>query len=377
MKHGTIQSLTGLRFVAACMVFFSHFPIITQFHAIHLLCLSGYSSVTFFFILSGFVISYNHLDDFLNFNLITFWNYLIARLARIYPLYLFFILLFWFMNGAQTHITPYLLGLQAWSSHLGVAFGIGPAWSVSVELFLYALFPFLAYLVTKTKILATPPRIIMTLSFLVLILFSLPSYYYFAGKTTITWDNPYSSHRLLYLLPLTRSFDFMLGIVAAVIYRDYGDKLNTYHQAWSTVSYVTICVVIGIMSSSSIIYSDFSWDAIYVIPFFTLILSLAMNSDSFLSKFLSSSLMICWGEASYAFYLIHMKFMKTFYFHQLNSPIENAIYFLICFYLIMAIAYGLHKGIENPARRRLRLFLTINQRPHYPLNHDLIYTPKT
>lgn len=361
MKPQSIPSLTGLRFIAALMVFLSHFPFPINSTSIHTLCLSGYSGVTFFFVLSGFVIYYNHLNDFTVFKLRNSWNYFIARVARIYPLYLFIILLFWLKGGGIINLTPYLLGIQAWSKDLAIAWGIdAPAWSISVELFLYTLFPFLAYLVTKTKILSSPIKIISALITVSSIMFFLALYFQFSGKAALDWSNPSSAHRWLYIMPLTRSLDFMLGMIAASIYLRYSGKLKLYNHLWSLLSYLSLLAVLLIMSCSQVFYSAFSWDVVYAIPFFVLILSLSLNNQSWLSKILAYSPMIALGEASYGFYLIHYYAMSQLKIGFNSTPLISVLFYLFSLLFVIVIAYGLHRAIEVPARRFLRNLLTVN-----------------
>ena len=89
-KSRTIPSLTGLRFIAALMVFFSHFQTPGLYQPLSLTQQSGYVGVTFFFVLSGFIIAINYLEKFEKNPIQNTYSYLLARFAKIYPLYLFF-----------------------------------------------------------------------------------------------------------------------------------------------------------------------------------------------------------------------------------------------------------------------------------------------
>jgi hypothetical protein len=55
---------------------------------------SGYMGVTLFFILPGFVLSLNYLDAFRHNSGRKLWQYAVARLARIYPLYILLVVYF-------------------------------------------------------------------------------------------------------------------------------------------------------------------------------------------------------------------------------------------------------------------------------------------
>lgn len=54
-----INSLTSLRFIFAMMVFGAHCYIIDDFFNAHFFK-EGFAGVSFFFVLSGFIISYNY-----------------------------------------------------------------------------------------------------------------------------------------------------------------------------------------------------------------------------------------------------------------------------------------------------------------------------
>lgn len=125
----------------------------------HLHLLQGFSEwdffrsaglmVEFFFTLSGFVLAYRYGAEPINGD--GFRRYMIARTFRIYPLHLLMLLLFslaMFWRWAQGDFEPWqlqqwlyqILLLQAWLPAAD-PFGFnGPAWSISVEFYLYVLF---------------------------------------------------------------------------------------------------------------------------------------------------------------------------------------------------------------------------------------------
>ena len=81
MRKKTLVGLTSIRFFAAIWVVFHHLrfdwkppELLDRFFD------AGYSGVTLFFILSGFILSYNYLPR--QFTLRDFWS---ARIARICP----------------------------------------------------------------------------------------------------------------------------------------------------------------------------------------------------------------------------------------------------------------------------------------------------
>ena len=115
----------------------------------------GYLSVNVFFVLSGFVLARGYAS--------TRWDrdhlvrYGVRRFARIYPVYFLSLLVMmpfilmealpWIGATLKTSkaglLADYVLVLQGWSGKLGVGWNT-PAWSLSCELFFYALFPLFA-----------------------------------------------------------------------------------------------------------------------------------------------------------------------------------------------------------------------------------------
>src|SRR5580698_8802877 len=80
-----IRSLTGARFVAALLVVCFHFvPLAPGW--VNSILRNGYLGVPFFFVLSGFILTYNYASD--PQQRIVARSFWMARFARIYPIYL-------------------------------------------------------------------------------------------------------------------------------------------------------------------------------------------------------------------------------------------------------------------------------------------------
>jgi len=144
-----LDSLTGLRWWAAFGVFMHHMTNIAPLPAHSLLAL-GAQGVTFFFVLSGFVLTWSARPGV---PATTFWW---RRLARIWPLHLVALAIAVPVfhspdpDPGMTWVKPLSLGvlalsvllLQGWSTSLGIAFSGNPAaWTLSCEAFFYALHP--------------------------------------------------------------------------------------------------------------------------------------------------------------------------------------------------------------------------------------------
>jgi peptidoglycan/LPS O-acetylase OafA/YrhL len=123
-----------LRFIAALFVVLSHYSPIRNS-----LINNGGEAVSFFFLLSGFilVVAYEKQINQNNFSIIGFY---VKRIARIYPLYLFALFLtlscHFLIHTNHTHLIfklPFeLIMLQTWFYPGSINH---PAWSIRCELF--------------------------------------------------------------------------------------------------------------------------------------------------------------------------------------------------------------------------------------------------
>src|ERR1700761_2103419 len=167
MPTKELQSLTPLRGIAAIWVICFHYGVV--YFAFHpeqfgYLFNKGYLAVDMFFMLSGFVLSHVYWRTFASDETLQgrdYWNFISARIARLYPLHLFNLSLFliatlafglheYFAAGNLPSIP--LFGprsLTALVANVFMVQGIDagdlawnyPSWSISVEFFAYFLFP--------------------------------------------------------------------------------------------------------------------------------------------------------------------------------------------------------------------------------------------
>ena len=171
-KPAPLKALTGLRCFAAINIVLFHFSnpqwfnfnfaIPTPFSprrvgfeiALAPVVNAGFISVSYFILLSGFVLAYNYAERARNGELDRkrFWE---ARFTRIYPIYFLSLLLsLWQLPSeyrTHTHamfwtgmvLTPLLL--QGWIPAIAT-FMNTPAWTMSAEAFYYLIFPWAAKL---------------------------------------------------------------------------------------------------------------------------------------------------------------------------------------------------------------------------------------
>lgn len=155
-----ITSLTSFRFFTAFVVFLFHcrihlgwatgVPFIDEF------LWNGASFMTGFFVLSGFIMAHVYgPSDFTKRENI--WVYYLKRFAKIYPTYLAAtVVYFLFFHDyslqqlSRVAVNDLFLVQGFFSSMFGVGIN-GGTWSLTVEMFLYFLFPFLILLSGKSE----------------------------------------------------------------------------------------------------------------------------------------------------------------------------------------------------------------------------------
>lgn len=345
----SISSLTGLRFVAALLVFVSHYPkLIYPFGE------QGYAGVTLFFVLSGFIICINYFDEFENDFSRSLSIFIAARFARIYPLYCLSILFEWFAMGMVSNPFPHLFLLQSWFGDTGVSMGInGPTWSVSVEAFLYLTFPILFVAVTHLKLAASNAKLLFSGTVIVIAMFALALYFSLTGKSQLPWSDLASAHRWLYRNPATRIFDFALGVLAGIWFLRYLPKMVDRPNLWRFVTYFSLSSIATLLLWPGHWFSAFSFDISIAVPGLFLIIGLAANQNTLVSRLLSSPSSVLLGELSFAFYLFHVPLRSLYKTGGGASPMNELINYFFFLFIVIATAYGLHKLIEAPARRYL------------------------
>ncbi|MEI8082378.1 MAG: acyltransferase family protein, partial [Actinomycetes bacterium] len=217
-----IEPLTGLRWFAVLGVFFSHnVPGGSTPPWVQRLFAGGYMGLPVFFVLSGFVLTVTYGESLSTPTRSAIRNYGVARIARIYPLYLF-VLVYVVLISASSSSLPdgwwqHFLAIQAWSPDVRFAYALNSSgWFVGVDMFLYAMFPIL--IVLFRPLLRTPARGLMLAGGAVLFIAAAWFFFRQTGLADRPPSDPASAHRWLYRMPAMRLGDFGLGIGLAAAF---------------------------------------------------------------------------------------------------------------------------------------------------------------
>jgi len=380
-----IPALTGVRALAAYLVFISHYAYIFDGdmpHAFQRFFTEFHIGVTIFFVLSGFLIAFRYFD---NFHLTGDWfkQYLKNRVARIYPMYFLltigaFVYYYFTREPAIVGKFPSAIGLffmhitfvRGFFHDLNFT-GIGPGWSLTVEECFYFSAPIAFFIIKKYNKFYAQIFAITAFGFLMVLIFRNVDWYGFFGNFTFMELYTYFG----------RCFEFFVGIKLALYVRQHGlERKNAIRFTY--LGFVGIFVCIGAMSRYTI---PMGWSAglhnplgiitnNYILPIFIAMFFYGLITEgSNLKKVLANPFVELLGKSSYIFYLIHLGYMYNMIHHALNwlndevfalydkwevdwhSPFQyDALNLLFAFIVLNCISIVLFKFIEEPLNHFIR-----------------------
>lgn len=358
-----MDSLTSLRFFAAFEVLLYH---VTDLFAIPGRLpqdLEYPQGVTFFFILSGFILTfvYGRMNSFLQAK--EFW---LKRLARLWPLHVFWLLMM------ICFLPPVaLISFKEHLEHLPVAFVANlfmvqtflpstqysfafnpPSWSIADEAFFYLVFPFTLLLYRAKNVFLKMLPILVPL--MMVAIFVTLAY----ELNVPIKDIGLSQQSLVFVNPLVRIFEFNVGILLAFL---FAKTKNVFQGKVLLTSFIEVFLLIYVLASvlltpyARLVIFNFNqplayWFdevAIVIFPFSLLILFCAYG-QGIVSKILKAPPLVFLGEISFSLYLCHFPIL-LFYRYRLPQARSDADFF--CFLAACFVASYLgYRFIEKPAR---------------------------
>ena len=370
-SSGRIESLTGVRMLAAGAVFLSHATLIDSVpESTQYFMAAGYNGVTLFFVLSGFVLAWNYSDRLASPTPKAVWSFFVARFARVYPLYLVVLLIVVARplahGSVDGSIWAHIFAVQSWDVSVSQAFSYnGPGWSIGVEFFLYACFPLVIFVLARfgRRMLLWGLVVAVALVFLVTLWFVV------TGRGELPSADPQSAHRWLYRTPLSRLGDFTVGAITALIIIRGRDV-----PAWAARSAQLVGALgfVAVMAYRPLIYTAWSWDAAYLIPTLLLIWGLAVGPETRFSRVLASRPMVLLGESSFAFYLLHSFVIQSIPITGITTVRGWLLVVAVQFFVAVLVSIGAHIAVERPAQRWLRSILDPSRKASQPLVSDVV-----
>ena len=320
-----IYPLTSFRFFAAVCIFILHSANHNLLPSNLLFSLDLSKAVTFFFVLSGFVLGYSYFRKPFNIS-----QFFLARAFRLIPLSFFsllFVLLFlpadlylptnssfsddqiFIVNALLLHS---FIPVPSWFFSYNAV-----SWSVSVEFFFYLFFPILNSLSLRSllKVWILAVLFILFGSFLVS-LSPLPA---FSSEffDSVVWQG------IVYINPVFRSSEFIVGIIASRVYFVLASSNqplfsglfkfnnNCLRFLFDPLLFF-LFALLGLKTFfyfSNLIPFSTSLNQISSSLFFSFLILFLSLASSNLSKFFSLPPFVFLGNISFGIYLLHQPIM--------------------------------------------------------------------
>ena len=335
-----LRSLTSLRFAAALLVVVFHLSLVAPgLGQLGRLAAAGYVGVTFFFVLSGFVLTYSWGGD------ATAPRFYRRRFARIYPVHVLFVALAMLPWGATPNwgaLPANLALLQAWSPDDAVARSFsGVSWSLSCEFFFYATFPILVRVFLRW---VRRPLVVGAAT--VALAFAV-------GVAMQRHDPEWGAW--LFPLPAFRMVEFVAGSLAALaMTRGWVPRLRVrWAGVFVVVSYLSVLVIPVAIGYR---FEDRWALSLAMVPSLVMLIAVCAHVDLVGAPSpLQGRTVVSLGQWSFCIYMAH-PFVLGFTQPLLASAgVFGSL--LGCALVVLAavgVSFVLHVAVERPLERRLR-----------------------
>jgi len=381
MKPKTyMPALTGIRAIAAYLVFFHHnnrglFPASVNrlFWELHI-------GVNIFFVLSGFLIYYRY---FSNVELHRQWlgQYFINRVARIYPVYFILTIVTFCFGDIIAKTTPFMYGNYA--NHfklflLNITFlkgffyylnftGIAQSWTLTVEECFYLLAPLLFIIIKKDKKALIWLPVIITIAGLGLVAL--------LGDYRDRTHGLYGNNIFMFLFTFNGTCcEFFIGMALAniILKSDNTPRKKPYFTfAGIFIMLLSLAILCSFKQTDAIITGAYHplgtlTDHLLLPIGISALFYGLIKEKSFVRRFLSTRLMELLGKSSYAFYLIHVGIISVLigpYVEKIINSIlaDHAVFgevvrIAIMFVILNVIAIIIFKAIEEPLNNSIKSY---------------------
>jgi len=335
-----ISQITFTRFIAAMAIVISHFNkdlFLYKIRFISDIFLRANVGVSYFFILSGFImiVAYHRKEK------IGYLDFYRNRVARIYPLYIVGLLLYFFTRYSDVSFYKtflYLFGIQSWIPGKALILNF-PGWSISVEFLFYLIFPWLYnYLYSKGN------KSIWIIAVLIWIGTQVFSNLYINSPA---YKGPHTeSHEFSHYFPLWHINEFLIGNIAGLFFVKNRKEKN----------YDLAVVVLFIAIILSLIFIPLNFHNGLMAVFFVPVIYLISCNNGLITKFFALKPLEFLGEISYAIYIIHIPVLyiiRSVLWDYFQISESNTL-FWIYMPVLMIVSAGFYQFIEKPMRDYLR-----------------------
>lgn len=336
---GHLPSLTSLRWLAATVVFLRHAQVVPRLGA------QGATGVSFFFMLSGFVLTWSARPSQ------SPRAFYLRRLARIYPSHAVStlvcapVLMAVGLMSVKDDLLPGLLtftGMQSWVPKSSYYYGGNlVSWSLSDEAFFYLVFPIVAAPLARLAARARRDLWIV-LGALSTVSIALPVILRPSEEGGVPFW-------LVYISPPFRLIEFVIGIGLAHALIQGG--LPRLHLPTCGAIALAAYVIAGWLPAYAM------WSATTLLPYSILLLAVAQSdAEGRTPTWLAHPLLVTLGTWSFAFYLVHSTVLVATrgLVAKLDLNVGPWSQAALCYAVAVAAAWALHTAVEVPAERWIR-----------------------
>ena len=326
-----IKGLDGLRGVSLMVV-----------AATHLKLVPGHVSLIYFFMLSGFLITWLLLEEEKRYAKASVWRFYGRRVLRVFPLYYLALLAVVFVFPPTTgpltdsHVTSaYFYYSNYYQSLHGTTHGsISHYWSLAVEEQYYLIWPVMFAYLGRWRAHALVVAILAV----------------WARRIYVTWwlgDLNWAYHAFD-----CRADHILVGTLAAVwIHAGVGARvwdrmLTPRFGRWSLIMIIALSFVGAEIGKPFRFGVGFSIESVLVLISF---LCVIVRVDTSGYRWLQSRFLIYLGDRSYAVYLVHMFVLDRMWFYDPEMP--GLLQFLCVMVIGTLIAEVLYQLVERPVWR--------------------------
>lgn len=286
MSSNKLEGIQILRGYAAMLVVVTHLWSVGVISSVFKFSRIGGLGVDIFFVISGFIMCYSLRDRISPSDSVEFLK---KRIFRVYPIYLLVLtpFLIQYLNQVTTPVdTPMVIGnlllLPSFWGGSEYRMLVGPAWTLTYELFFYMLFA-AAMFSSRTK-----DRAIYTVIMMIVLMVTLVNLLGLKGER-LQWSN------FQYIVGDTLLFNFVIGCLCYFVWRRYGRAVFSFWTALGSALVLTV-VSLGL--------SKFGIPRVLSLGLPAGAIVLVFLFAEFENRNLTSPLLFL-GSASYSIYLVH------------------------------------------------------------------------
>ncbi len=350
--------LTGFRFVAAIMVYFSHInPLLGTSTYAEKYFSEMQAGVGLFFVLSGFLITSRYFTQIV-FSTQWFWKFFVNRFARIYPVYFLLttltLMYATIANGRFFDKLEYLLNITFLKGYSACyhSSGIMQGWSLTVEETFYFLSPFLLLLLKKRLKISTLFTFFLaftSISFLMVFVHNS------APEACLFF--PFEDG-MIYTF-FGRSLDFLSGVFLAMVLLGkfkLPERINSIRISYTFVGWMLITLSIGLvalvreegnmMSGLRDVRGILANNILLPLSVMIFLHGL-IREETWVKRMLSLKLIEALGKSSYVFYLIHVGLLR-------NLMKDFTTFEPLLLLMTLALAHLIYLLVEHPLNDFIR-----------------------